>query len=263
MRALLLAGLTAGWMLWKGEGLCCPRGWMLLAWLPAVWMLWKRQRLYCPRRCSRLPRRFLPLKIFLMSRFEFDLQTISGFLLCPPWPGTEPLFGSGKNAWRSGWARAVPVRSANAPRSTASSHTLLIRTGTYTMSERLESVAVVTRLGLILLALLLLPASASAAPRVQHLHFKYGPVTIQPGQNTISIAGDKVPRPKVSGWIVGFRPNLRRPGRSVPRVDVIHLHHAVWLINGRPTFAAGEEKTRVKLPRGVGSRYRPGGRGDP
>ena len=63
-----------------------------------------------------MPRCFLPLKIFLMSRFEFDLQTISGFLLCPPWPGTEPLFGSGKNAWRSGWARAVPARSANAPR---------------------------------------------------------------------------------------------------------------------------------------------------
>ena len=113
------------------------------------------------------------------------------------------------------------------------------------------------RLGLILLALLLVPASASAAPRVQHLHFKYGPVSIQPGQNTIAIDGDKVPRPKVSGWIVGFRPNLRRPGGSVPRVDVIHLHHAVWLINGRPTFAAGEEKTQVKLPRGFGWRYSP------
>jgi plastocyanin len=117
---------------------------------------------------------------------------------------------------------------------------------------------VLPRLGLILLALLLVPASASAAPRVQHLHFKYGPVSIQPGQNTISIDGDKVPRPKVSGWIVGFRPNLRRPGGSVPRVDVIHLHHAVWLINGRPTFAAGEEKTQVKMPRGFGWRYSPG-----
>jgi plastocyanin len=116
---------------------------------------------------------------------------------------------------------------------------------------------VLPRLGLILLALLLVPASASAAPRVQHLHFKYGPVSIQPGQNTISIDGDKVPRPKVAGWIVGFRPNLRRPGGSVPRVDVIHLHHAVWLINGRPTFAAGEEKTNVKLPRGFGWRYSP------
>ena len=52
------------------------------------------------------------------------------------------------------------------------------------------------RLGLILLALLLLPASASAAPRVQHLHFEYGPMTIQPGQNTISIDGDKIPRPR-------------------------------------------------------------------
>jgi plastocyanin len=116
---------------------------------------------------------------------------------------------------------------------------------------------VLPRLGLILLALLLVPASASAAPRVQHLHFKYGPVSIQPGQNTISIDGDKVPRPKVPGWIVGFRPNLRRPGGSVPRVDVIHLHHAVWLINGAPTFAAGEEKTQVKMPRGFGWRYSP------
>ena len=100
---------------------------LLLAWLTAVWMLRKRHFLYCPRRRSRLPRCFLPLKIFLMSRFEFDLQTISGFLLCPPWPGTEPLFGSGKNACRSGWARAVPVRSANAPRTATSVHTLLIR----------------------------------------------------------------------------------------------------------------------------------------
>ncbi|MDP9292984.1 MAG: hypothetical protein M3O90_00940, partial [Actinomycetota bacterium] len=38
-------------------------------------------------------------------------------------------------------------------------------------------------------------------------------------------------------------------------MDVIHLHHAVWLVNRQPTFAAGEEKTNVSLPRGFGWRY--------
>ena len=29
----------------------------------------------------------------------------------------------------------------------------------------------------------------------------------------------------------------------MPPVDVLHLHHGVWLSNGAPLFAAGEEKT--------------------
>ncbi len=106
-----------------------------------------------------------------------------------------------------------------------------------------------------LLLLGLLPASAAATPRVQHLKFRYGPVVVQPGQNTIELAGARVPRPKVPGFIVGFRPNLRRTDGSVPGVDVIHLHHAVWLINWQPTFAAGEEKTNVALPPHFGWRF--------
>jgi len=109
----------------------------------------------------------------------------------------------------------------------------------------------------LLVVLLLLPASASAAPRVEHIKFKYGPVVIKPGQNTISIDGDGVPKPKRPGWIVGFRPNLERVGGKIPRVDVLHLHHAVWLINGNLTFAAGEEKTNVRLPKGFGWRHDP------
>ena len=97
--------------------------------------------------------------------------------------------------------------------------------------------------GLTLLALLLVPASASAAPRVQHVKYRYGPLTIKPGQNTISLDGERIPRPKVAGWIVGFRPNLERANGKIPGVDVLHLHHAVWIINGELTFAAGEEKT--------------------
>ncbi len=108
-----------------------------------------------------------------------------------------------------------------------------------------------------MLALLVLPAVASAAPRVQHLKFRYGPITIKPGQNTISVDGDDVPRPKRPGWIVGFRPNLEYATGRIPGVDVLHLHHAVWLINWQLTFAAGEEKTNVKLPPGFGWRHRP------
>ena len=100
------------------------------------------------------------------------------------------------------------------------------------------------------------PQAAAARPRVQHLKFRFGPLSIAPGQNTISFDGDRIPRPKVSGWIVGFRPNLERTDGSVPGVDVIHLHHAVWIINGLPTFAAGEEKSNITLPRGFGWRFR-------
>jgi plastocyanin len=115
-------------------------------------------------------------------------------------------------------------------------------------------------LAVVVLALLALPGAASAAPRAQHLKFRYGPLTIHPGQNTISIDGNDVPRPKRAGWIVGFRPNLEYTNGKIPGVDVIHLHHAVWLVNGQLTFAAGEEKTNVKLPKGFGWRSLPGDR---
>ena len=44
---------------------------------------------------------------------------------------------------------------------------------------------------------------------------------------------------------------------DVPRVDVIHLHHGVWISNVAPLFAAGEEKTIVTAPQGFGWRYKP------
>jgi plastocyanin len=105
------------------------------------------------------------------------------------------------------------------------------------------------------LSWLALAAPASAADGVQHLHYEFGPITIKPGQNTIEFAPN-TQRPQVDGWIVGFHPNLRRPNGTVPRVDVIHLHHGVWLVNGQPTWAAGEEKTDQIAPPGFGWRYR-------
>jgi plastocyanin len=105
----------------------------------------------------------------------------------------------------------------------------------------------------VVLCLLAMAAPAGAAE--QTLHYEYGPITIKPGQNTIALEENTL-KPPVDGWITGFRPNLVRKDGSVPRVDVIHLHHGVWLSNGAPLWAAGEEKTQFKTPPGFGWRYR-------
>jgi hypothetical protein len=94
---------------------------------------------------------------------------------------------------------------------------------------------------------------------VRHLSFRWGPVRVAPGQNTI-VTADEDLKPPGPGWITSFAPNLTYVNGKVPRVDVIHLHHAVWIVNGRLTWAAGEEKTRVRVPKGFGWRYQPGDR---
>jgi plastocyanin len=111
------------------------------------------------------------------------------------------------------------------------------------------------------------PAATVAPPStepadVQHLHFRYGPLDIQPGQNLIALSRNLVPKPAVDGWILRMAPNLQKDDGTVPPVDVIHLHHGVWLNLSRPDstapglperfFAAGEEKTALELPSGFG-----------
>jgi plastocyanin len=94
-------------------------------------------------------------------------------------------------------------------------------------------------------------------PGIQHLHFKYGPIKISPGQNTIE-ARPNTERPSVPGFITRFKPNLvYTDDGGVPPVDIIHLHHGVWLSNYYPLFAAGEEKTTYNFPQGYGLRYQP------
>jgi plastocyanin len=124
--------------------------------------------------------------------------------------------------------------------------------------------------------LVALPAAASALPgadvsskvliqrveyaQTQHLHYSYGPIQIMPGQNNIE-AKINQNKPTVPGYITRFKPNLVYSGtHKVPRVDVIHLHHGVWLAKGYPTFAAGEEKTILQMPRGYGYHYDPSDR---
>jgi hypothetical protein len=90
----------------------------------------------------------------------------------------------------------------------------------------------------------------------KRLTFCYGPVTIKPGQNIIRLNTTNL-LPKQPGYITRFDPELVYENGSVPRVDVLHLHHAVWLVNGSPQFAEGEEKSIVQMPRGFGYRTSP------
>jgi plastocyanin len=110
----------------------------------------------------------------------------------------------------------------------------------------------VGRLGLACLLFLLLLAPGAQA---ETLKYRFGPIHIGPGRNDIVFQMNDQ-RPPVNGWITGFKPNLTYANGQVPRVDVIHLHHGVWIVNGAPTFAAGEEKTTAQAPAGYGWRYR-------
>ena len=129
-------------------------------------------------------------------------------------------------------------------------------------------------IAIVVLAGLLPAQSAIAAPAVapgaQRLHLHAGPYAIVPGANQILTDINGVPKPPGDGYITRIAPNLRYARAdgsccgAVPRVDVIHLHHGVWLTNAsgeggsngfvgfHPFFAAGEEKTIFTMPRGFG-----------
>src|SRR3954453_1108577 len=100
-------------------------------------------------------------------------------------------------------------------------------------------------------------AQPATYPGIQHKHYEFGPINIVPGQNTIDFRMNNL-KPSVPGYITRFKPNLiYSSSRKVPRVDVIHLHHGVWVMDGYPTFAAGEEKTTFDAPQGYGYHYKP------
>jgi hypothetical protein len=120
-------------------------------------------------------------------------------------------------------------------------------------------------------ALMLLPATAAAASGVEHLHYAAGPYTVTPGANLILTQLGRVPKPNVNGFMIRMAPNLHYAKADgsccggIPRVDVIHLHHGVWLSHAKyaqsegngyfgfgPFMATGEEKTVYEVPPGYG-----------
>jgi hypothetical protein len=98
--------------------------------------------------------------------------------------------------------------------------------------------------------------AATASADVQRIKYRFGPIHVSPGQNSIEYAPTNL-RPDVPGYITRFKPSLEYADGTVPGVEVIHLHHGVWLINGETRFAVGEEKTITDLPDGYGFRYTP------
>ncbi|MFL5845235.1 MAG: hypothetical protein ACJ762_11115 [Solirubrobacteraceae bacterium] len=104
------------------------------------------------------------------------------------------------------------------------------------------------------------PASAAGpAQGAQRIKYRFGPLHVTPGQNTIDYApaAQGALRPDVPGYITRFKPDLEYANGSKPSVTVLHLHHGVWLIGSEPRFAVGEEKTITDLPDGFGYRYLP------
>ena len=91
---------------------------------------------------------------------------------------------------------------------------------------------------------------------VQHLTYCYGPVAVKPGQNIIRLNPTNL-FPREPGYITRFDPELIYEDGTVPRVDILHLHHAVWIVNFNPQFATGEEKSILQMPPGFGWRSRP------
>lgn len=130
-----------------------------------------------------------------------------------------------------------------------------------------------------LLILLLAPAAASAepqstlrgvrevAPGVQRHYFSYGPLLAAPGQNQILVGPHPVALPGMDGFVIRTKADIvRTTDGGPPPVEVVHMHHAVYLnLSRRDTtdpglpqrfFAWAEEKTIGRSPDGYGYRVR-------
>ena len=98
-------------------------------------------------------------------------------------------------------------------------------------------------------------------PGAERIKYRLGPIAIQPGQNNIEFSDPDVAKPDFDGYITRIDADLEREDGSVPPVDVIHLHHGVWInMSDRAApqpqfFAAGEEKTVFNIPNGYGYEY--------
>ena len=125
------------------------------------------------------------------------------------------------------------------------------------------------------------PASANAPklaaadyPGLTTYKCRTDAIPIYPGQNTNLLGPTKTcpharkvrgpgsasvfaPGSTAEGYVTRFKPSMLevKPGGKLvtPAVWDLHLHHVVWLApDGGPTFASGEEKSIIKMPKGYG-----------
>ena len=102
--------------------------------------------------------------------------------------------------------------------------------------------------------------------KCQRLRFTYGPILVKPGQNDVLVEPVKIEQPRYDGYLTRFDPDLVRVDGTVPPIEELHLHHAVWTTSNaygysghehkfpdlRPFAASGEEKSIIRLPPGYG-----------
>ena len=102
------------------------------------------------------------------------------------------------------------------------------------------------------------PASASAAPRVEHLKFKYGPRDDQAGAEHDLARRRRRPEAQAPGLDRRLPPQPRagRTARSRASTCCTCTTRS-GSSTASLTFAAGEEKTNVRLPKGFGWRHEP------
>jgi len=111
------------------------------------------------------------------------------------------------------------------------------------------------------------PPKQPPVPRGQKRYrFRYGPITVHAGTNYIALPYNKpAPKPNVDGFITRIAPNMTFRNGRVPRTDIMHLHHGVWINTSGARggdlfgtgaaatfFASGEEKTIFRMPKGTG-----------
>ena len=98
------------------------------------------------------------------------------------------------------------------------------------------------------------PSDIARTADCQRITYRYGPLQVTPGDNLIMFGPVTVEKPVVDGYVVRFKPDMELTDGTIPGVDIIHLHHAVWQSSafGDPVFASGEEKTIVSIPNGYG-----------
>ena len=101
------------------------------------------------------------------------------------------------------------------------------------------------------------PARQRYAGACERLRFVFGPIVIRPGQNDVLLQPVTIEKPAYDGYMVRFDPDMVEADGTVPPIEELHLHHAVWTSqsgqygNG-PFAASGEEKTIFSFPRGYG-----------
>jgi hypothetical protein len=94
-------------------------------------------------------------------------------------------------------------------------------------------------------------------PECRRLRFAYGPIEVTPGNNAQYVGPVTIEKPAYDGYAIRTVSNLVRGDGSIPPVDVLHLHHGVWISVPQrgsylPFYGAGEEKTAAISPPGYG-----------